>query len=63
MADEADLAQAHLEAEDIIRKKYTRRPVMEAEATGECLNCYEPVSLGIRWCDKDCQDDAGLYCN
>ena len=57
MADEADLAQAHLEAEDIIRKKYTRRPVMEAEATGECLNCYEPVSLGIRWCDKDCQDD------
>jgi hypothetical protein len=57
MADDADLAQAHLEAEDIIRKKYTRRSVMEAVATGECLNCYEPVSLGMRWCDKDCQDD------
>jgi hypothetical protein len=57
MADEADLAQAHLEAEDTIRRKYTRRPVMEAEATGECLNCYEPVSLDMRWCDRDCQDD------
>jgi hypothetical protein len=57
MADEADLAQSHLEAEDIIRRKYTRKPALEAEPTGECLNCYEPVSLGMRWCDKDCQDD------
>ena len=57
MSDEADLAQAHMEAEDRLRKKYTKKPALEAEVTGECLNCYEPVGFGMRWCDKDCQDD------
>lgn len=57
MADEADLAQSHLEAEDVIRRKYAKKPALEAEPTGECLNCYEPVPFGARWCDKDCQED------
>ena len=57
MADEADLAQSNLEAEDRIRKKYKAAPRLEAEATGECLNCFEPLPFGMRWCDKDCQDD------
>ena len=57
MADEADLAQSSIEAEDIIRRKYTRKPALEAEATGECLNCYEPIGFGMRWCDADCQVD------
>jgi UDP-3-O-[3-hydroxymyristoyl] N-acetylglucosamine deacetylase/3-hydroxyacyl-[acyl-carrier-protein] dehydratase len=33
------------------------KPVMEAEVTGECLNCYEPVGFGMRWCDKNCRED------
>jgi len=57
MSDEADLAQAHMEAEDRLRKKYTKKPMLEAEVTGECLNCYEPVGLGMRWCDSDCRID------
>ena len=57
MADEADLAQSHIEAEDRIRRKYKAAPKLEAEPTGECLNCYEPVSFGARWCDKECQED------
>jgi hypothetical protein len=46
-----------MEAEDRLRKKYTKKPALEAEVTGECLNCYEPVGFSMRWCDKDCQDD------
>jgi hypothetical protein len=57
MSDEADLAQEHIEREEVLRKKYNRKPVMEADVTGECLNCYEPVGLGMRWCDKYCQED------
>ena len=58
MSDEADLAQAHLEAEDRIRRKYKAVPKLEAEPTGECLNCYEPLTeVGARWCDADCRID------
>ena len=57
MADDADLAQEHLEIENALRKKYRSANKLEAEPTGECLNCYEPVPFGARWCDKDCQED------
>ena len=57
MSDEADLAQDHMEREDMVRRKYKQVPVLEADITGECLNCYEPVGFGMRWCDKNCQED------
>lgn len=60
MADEADLAQANSELDDLIRRKYTKKPALEAEATGECLNCYEPLEFGRRWCNADCQSDWEL---
>ena len=60
MADEADLAQSHLEAEERIRKKYSKKPSLEAEPTGECLNCFEPLELGERWCNSDCRQDWEL---
>lgn len=61
MADEADLAQANTELDDLIRRKYTKKPTLEAEATGECLNCFEPLDeVGRRWCDADCQHDWEL---
>lgn len=57
MSDEADMTQDRLELEDKIRKKYTVRPVKEAEATGFCLNCGEDLPTTMRWCDADCQSD------
>ena len=61
MADEADLAQANSELDDILRRKYTKQPALEAEATGECLNCFEPIEEdGRRWCNAECQHDWEL---
>ena len=57
MSDDADLAQSHMENEDMLRRKYGKKPVLEAEATGECLNCFEPLGFGLRWCNPDCQTD------
>ena len=60
MADDADLAQANSELDEAIRRKYTKKPLLEAEATGECLNCFEPLEISKRWCDSDCQHDWEL---
>lgn len=57
MSDDADRSQDNQELEDKIRKKYTKRPALEVEPIGSCLNCGEDVGFGMRWCDKDCQDD------
>lgn len=57
MSDDADLAQIHMEREEEVRKKHTRKPVLEAEPTGECLNCYVPVPVSHRWCDSACRED------
>lgn len=27
------------------------------KATGNCLNCDEPLDDNRRWCDADCRDD------
>jgi len=29
----------------------------KAKATGKCLNCFEPLASGLRWCNKDCAED------
>lgn len=29
----------------------------ESVASGECLNCGEPLTGNQRWCDADCRDD------
>lgn len=61
MADEADLAQVSMEIDDLIRRKYNKRPTLEATATGECLNCFEPlVEVNRRWCNAECQIDWEL---
>jgi hypothetical protein len=57
MSDDADLAQVSMENEEALKRKYNKRPALEAESTGECLNCYEPLALGLRWCNADCQMD------
>jgi len=57
MADDIDKAQDHIEREEHMRRKYSNPNRLEAEATGECLNCFEPLSLGMRWCDKYCKED------
>ena len=43
--DDLDKAQDHFEREEAMRRKYQPADVLEAEATGECLNCFEPVIL------------------
>jgi hypothetical protein len=55
MADELDLAS---EREEIARAAAIslRRPEGPA-ATGECLECEEPVGAGVRWCCAGCRDD------
>lgn len=57
MSDEADATQDRLDNEGEIKRKYYQPPKLEAEAVGKCLNCYEPVGLGVRWCSKDCAID------
>lgn len=57
MSDDADLSQDRMEKEDALRRKYAPANTLEVDATGACLNCGELVPSGVRWCDKDCQDD------
>lgn len=56
MADDVDQANdvsALLLADAIAKKKKT----VEAEATGECLNCSTKVAAGRRWCNAECRDE------
>jgi hypothetical protein len=57
MADEIDRAQEHMEAEEAFRQKHTVRKLVMYEHTGVCLNCGEPLSSPLRWCDQHCQED------
>lgn len=56
--DESDRATAHEELRRDIALR-TRRPDGPA-ATGHCLNCGEPLTPGLRWCDCNCRDDWEL---
>jgi uncharacterized OB-fold protein len=55
MADDADNAQRHIEAEmaGLLARRRTEAPA----ATGFCLNCGAVVEPPRRWCDADCRDD------
>lgn len=57
MSDDADVSQDRMEKEAELRKKYAPTSKLEVEANGACHNCGEKVTKGVRWCDKDCQDD------
>jgi hypothetical protein len=57
MSDDADMAQDHIEREEKLRRKYTTVNKLEAESTGECLNCREPLTGTRRWCDEHCRED------
>ena len=57
MSDDIDKAQDHIEREEQMRRKYQLTNLLEAEATGECLNCFEPVPAGHRWCNANCRND------
>jgi len=56
MSDDADIAQAQAEREEEMRNKFKFTLLPEAEATGKCLNCGEPLTQG-RWCDVYCRND------
>lgn len=43
--------------ETYLRAALAQRRTRAPEANGLCLNCDEPVAMGLRWCDKDCLGD------
>ena len=54
--DEADLANDHLQRELEQRILDVQRAKPLPPST-ECLNCGETVTLGRRYCSKDCAED------
>lgn len=57
MADDADLAQARLEREESLRRRWAVPPRAAGPYTGYCYNCGARVPSPRRWCDADCRDD------
>lgn len=55
MADDADRAQQHIDAE--LAHLVARRRAEAPAATGFCLHCGAVVDPPRRWCDADCRDD------
>lgn len=54
MADDADVSQARMEAEQahlMATRQWRMLPI-----TGTCYSCGEEVT-GARWCDAFCRDD------
>lgn len=60
MSDDADLSQSRMELEEEIRRKYQKPLGLEVEATGKCLNCFDPLPDNKRWCSPECHDDWNL---
>jgi hypothetical protein len=60
MSDDADMPQERLDSQQELIRKYTTAAPPEAEATGFCLNCAEPLPDGERWCDIYCNQDWSL---
>lgn len=54
MMDVLDKTQQDMEAIEELSWKYKAHDVKDAEETGYCLYCGEPVKEGRRWCDKEC---------
>lgn len=57
--DEIDAAQAHIEREEEFRRRYFDPNRLDAQPTGKCLNCNEPLKHK-RWCNEDCRSDWEL---
>ncbi len=53
--DVVDRAQQEIDFSVEHRPAKDTRP--EAEETGFCLYCGEPVPNGHRWCSKECHED------
>lgn len=47
--DDADMTSERMEREEEARRRLLPA-ANEAEATGRCLWCDEPVAPGLRWC-------------
>jgi hypothetical protein len=54
MADEADMTQARIEAEDAMRAKQAPAPALPP-FTGQCLYCGEATAK--HFCSTDCRKD------
>jgi hypothetical protein len=56
MADEADVSQDRMEAEEA-RRRALAQPVGIPKGTGECLYCTAKLDDDRRWCDSECRAD------
>jgi hypothetical protein len=57
MADDADRAQAEIDAEVELARR-AARPASRLLATGHCHNCEEPLHKPRQlFCDNDCSQD------
>ena len=54
--DEADLGN-EMAANTLAHALAAINPELEAQPTGECLNCGEPLKGSIRWCDVYCRNE------
>lgn len=55
--DTLDKTQQDMEAIEALSWKYKAHDVKDAEETGYCLYCGEPVNEGRRWCCPECRSD------
>ena len=55
--DTLDKTQQDMEAIEALSWKYKTHDVKDAEETGYCLYCGEPVKEGRRWCCPECRSD------
>ena len=55
--DVLDKTQQDMEAIEALSWKYKAHDVKDAEETGFCLYCGEPVQKGRRWCSPECRSD------
>ena len=56
MADVVDIANDWVDTEHQLKMAAIKNAPLEAEETGECLLCGEPLTAGRRWCDADHRD-------
>jgi len=43
--------------EEMLQRSLAQRKPEAPGAVGYCLNCFEDVNEGVRWCDAECRDD------
>lgn len=49
--------QADVVIEMYLKAVLSRRKPGAPDSNGCCLNCEEPVAMGLRWCNKECLSD------